>query len=378
MYIVKGSYADKILIALCLSGEFAYRYIDMLDENKQMLQRNARKLNKEGYISITGKGSDRTMRLRQKGKDFVNERYPALYQHYLMMSDGGIIRTGKSNQSILWRSHRLAEALLILQNAGVYFLEGHKPEIYNESIDDAVYLPENTGFFYSSKEMKGVDEVAKLKVAFTRILGMLSTNTKHYAIYNTNEGLILWNNQGENKAKKMMEDIINKSFYSDKRVYVSEAILFGRSMEVAMKVLKSRKGKKDSKGFEFLSFDNTFPNMYFLTLDDFGMLQVQLLMLDGWEDKLRNLLFTKQEVENKDTKFDSDAFNEEEGVVKIEFISGNIGKLKRAVMAYNFNRSYIFKVYALQHQVEFLKDYLPEEFAIEVVNPGEIYSELLK
>lgn len=376
MYIVKNSYADKILIALCLSGEFPYYYIDILDNNKQMLQRNARKLSKEAYISITGKGRDKTMRLRQKGKEFISKRYPELYEHYLMISDNGTIRTGKSNESILWRNHRLAEMIHILQKSGIYFLKSHKPKIDIDSFEESVELPSNMGFFYSSKEMKGVEEATRLKVSFTRILGMVSTKTNHYALYNTNEGLMLWNNQGENKAKKMMEDIINKSFINEERVYVNSAILFGRTMNVAMKVLTSKRGKKDSRGFEFLSFDNTYPNMYFLTIDDFGVFQIQMLLLDNWESKLRKALFSQSEIQNKDTNFDSDAFNQDTKTVKIEFISGNIGKIKRASMAFNFNRGYNFEVYALEHQIEFLKDFLPEEFVIKKVDIGTLYSNL--
>lgn len=376
MYIVKDSYADKILVALCYSGEFSYHSLNMLDSNKQMLQRNARKLQKESYIGITGSGQEKTMRLKQKGRDVIKERYPSLYEHYLMITDNGVIRTGKANQTSLWRSHRLAEMLFLLQKSGVYFLNIHKPRIDNDSFDDAVKLPKNSGFFYTSKEMKGVDEIARYKVSFTRILGMLVTATNQYALYNTNEGLIKWNNQGENKAQKMMDDLINKSFIYDKRVYTNSAILFAKNMDVAYKVLTSKKGKKDFRGFEFLSFDNTFPNMYFLTLDDFGVFQIKLLMLNNWQQKIAEALFDADEINKKDTNFDSDAFNEKTNTIKLEFVSGNIGKLKRATMAYNFNRGCNFKVYALPHQVEFLSKFLSEEFSIEVVNIGDLYRKL--
>ena len=376
MYIVKDSYAEKILITLCYSGEFAYSSLDMIDDNKVMLQRNARKLQAESYIGITGKGQNRTMRLKQKGRDVIKERYPALYQHYVLMTDNGVVRTGKSNESYIWRTHRLAEMMILLQRAGIYFLDTHKPRIDNKSIDDAVYLPEGSGFFYTSKEMKGVDEIARYKVAFTRILGMIVTSSNQYALYNTNEGLIKWNNQGEHKAQKMMEDLVNKSFIYEHRANIDSAVLFGKNMEVALKVLNSKRGKKDFRGFEFLSFDNTFPNMYFLTLDDYGIFQIKLLISDKWEEKLGHILFTKDELKNKNTRFDSDAFNSETNTIKIEFISGNIGKLKRISMAYSFSNGVNFKVYALPHQVNFLKSYLPKEFEIEVVNIGDLYGKL--
>lgn len=376
MYIVQNSYAEKILIALCYSGEFSYNSLNMLDKNKVMLQRNARKLESESYIGISGKGKDRTMRLKQKGRDVIKERYPALYNHYVIMTDDGVVRTGKANQTYIWRAHRLAEMMLLLQKAGVYFLDKHKPPIDNESMDDAVLLPENSGFFYTSKEMKGVDEIARYKVSFTRILGMIVTSSNQYALYNTNEGLIKWNNQGENKAQKMMDDLINKSFIYDERVYVDSAILFARDMSVAYKVLTSKRGKKDFRGFEFLSFDNTFPNMYFLTLDDYGVFQIQMLMLDNWKYKLNSILFSEKERESKSANFDSDAIDTENKIIKVEFISGNIGKIKRAAMAYNFNRGYKFKIYALPYQVEFLSEFLPNEFEIEVVNIGDLYRKL--
>ena len=376
MYIVKGSYAEKILIALCYSGEFAYSSLDMLDKNKIMLQRNARKLKAESYIGITGKGSEKSMRLKKKGRELIEERYPELYSHYMRITDNGVVRTGKANVTDLWRCHRLAEVIFMLQSAGIYFLQSHKPNIDNESIDDAVILPEDSGFFYTSKEMKNVDEIAKYKVSFTRILGMLSTSSNHYALYNTNQGLMRWNNQGENKAQKMMEDLINKSFVSERREYVDSAILFGKNMDVPYKVLTSKRGKKNSRGFEFLSFDNTFPNMYFLTLDDYGLFQLKLLTLDNWSKKLSETLFDKKEISDKSTSFDSDAFNKETNTIKIEFISGNIGKLKRATMAYKFNKGANFEIYALEHQKAFLKKYLPKEFKINIVPVTSLYMNL--
>lgn len=377
MYIIKNSYADKILVALCFSGEFPYNSLEMIDKNKQMLQRNARKLKAESYIGITGKGYDKTMRLKQKGRDVIKDRYPELYEHYLMITDNGVIRTGKSNEASLWRSHRLAEMLFILQKSGVYFLHTHKPTINNHHIDEAVTLPPNLGFFYSSKEMKSVDEIARYKVSFTRILGMLACKEHKYALYNTNEGLMKWNNQGENKAQKMMEDIINKSFYQEERYYVTSSILFAKSMDVAYKVLNSNRGKKDSKGFEFLSFDNTFPNMHFITLDPYGIFQIKMLMLDDWKERLSLALFDKSEISEHPSSFDSDAFNKETNTIKVEFISGNIGKLKRAVLASKFNRGSTIEVFALPHQVEFLEKYLPEEFKVKIVNVGDLYSKIL-
>lgn len=376
MYIVKNSYADKILIALCFSGEFPYHSLTMLASNKQMLQRNARKLKNESYISISGSGREKSLRLRKKGRELIKERYPELYNHYLLYSDNSTIRTGKGNESALWRSHRLAEMIFILQKAGIYFLKTQKPCINNESIDDSIELPDGYGFFYGSKELKRVDEISRYKILFTRTLGMISTSGENYAVYNTNEGLMLWNNQGENKAQKMMEDVANKSFYSIKRKYITSSILFGKSMDVAYKVLNSKRGKKDSRGFEFLSFDNTFPNMHFLTLDDYGIFQLKMLIQRDWKEKLGKILFSSEEIKNKDTNFDSDAFNKELEIIKIEFISGNIGKLKRAVMASKFNRGFKFEVYALPHQIDFLNMYLPENFEIKMVNIGDLYAKM--
>lgn len=376
MYIVKNSYAEKVIIAICLSGEFPFKSLWMLSSNKQMIQRNVRKLKKEGYISVSGEKKEKTLRLRMKGKEFVKDRFPELYAHYEFYTDNGIIRTGKGNEANLWRSHRLSETLHFMQKAGVYFLASHKPKIDNKDLDNTISLPPNLGFFYGSKEMKKVDEIAKFKVLFTRTLGMLSTSQEHFAVYNTNEGLMLWNNQGENKAQKMMEDIINKSFYSEKRQYVKSAILFGKTMDVALKVLNSKRGKKDSRGFEFLSFDNTYPNMYFFTADDYGLLQIKMIIQENWKNKLNKLLFNSSEAINSDISFDADALDKKNNIAKIEFLSGNIGKIKRAVMASNFNREYTFEVYALNHQIDFLKQFLPKSFKIIEVNLGEFYNYL--
>ena len=381
MYLTQGSYAEKILISLCLSGEFPYYSMYILEDTKhkshRMFVRNAKKLKDNGYISITGSGSEKTMRLRQKGKDVVSERFPSLYSNYLLQTDKGVIRTGKSNASDLWRKHRLAETLVMLQKAGIYFLDSQKPSIDNQSVYEAIELPEGYGFFYSSKQMKSVDKVASYKVSFTRVLGMLSTKEEHFGVYNTNEGLMKRNNQGENKAKKMMEDLVNISFDSDKRQIINSAIMFGRNYDIARKILNSRAHRKDSRGFEFLSFDNTFSDMYFLTIDDYGLLGLQLLLLPDRENRLNELVFEGYDRNQGGLSFSADFYDQINHCSKLNFLSGNIGKLKRFVNASRLNKDMKFEIYCFPFQEKFLREFCPKYIKINTVDLSSIYNNLL-
>lgn len=376
MYVVKGSYADKIIVAISYSGNFPYTSIDMIGGNHRMLLRAARKLKAEKYISITGKGQAKTMQLLKKGRELLQQRYPSMYNFFLQQSDNATFKVGKSNASDIWRRHRFAEIMVMIRRLGTYFLSTQKPEIFSKNQEDKIELSDGLSLFYSSKELKNIDEDIKLRVVFTRILGMLSSKSAHYALYNTNKGLMMWNNQGEHKAQKMLDTIINSTFYQDSYYYCNSAILFMDNLDVARKVLNSKKGPKSGLGFEFLSFDNTFSNMHAITMDEYGVLQLKILITDNYKDKLFKYLFTKKEIITQNLSVDADAFDKESGTVKIEFLTGNIGKLKRAVMASNFHKSYKFEVLCFPFQEDFLKSYLPENFQITTVDLGMFYQHM--
>lgn len=371
MNIKKGSYADKILTAICFSGDFPYKSLYLLDDNLQMLQRNARRLRDYGYISILGSGQTRTLRMLQKGIDFMMTLRPELTEYFLFVSENNTARGGKTGETALVRRHRLAESMVIIQRAGIYFLKEQKPFMDIDALNTGVVKTPliDKSYYYNSRELKNVKPSAKYKYAFTRFLGAIFSPANAYLVYNTNKGLIKWNNQGENKAKMLVDNLYNVFFDVKGYKEVDSAIIFAKDMEVLLKILNSKRGKKDKQGFQYLSFDNTFPNTHFITLDKQGINQMFMLTEKGFEDIILNALFKH----NNNTYSGGDYYDKATNTLKIEFFSGNIGKLKRFNNLKDLRSNLNYEVLCFDFQEQVLRDYLDKKIKITAIPEAKFY-----
>lgn len=374
----RNSYANIILEYISLCGEFPYQSLEMMDRNKRILQRTINNLKKEGYITITGTGPMKSIRVTKKAFPIIEAINPDFLKHYLVVSEnhhfrGGTYKNNKVGARQVWRRHRMAEILCIFKQLNVKLWQEEKPKLHlNTKEEKRINL--NNLIFYTSKELKNIDVNQRYKTDFTRIMGALFSPGGVYCIYNTNKGLMKWNSQGEGKAQVLVEDIVNQNLeeYKSKLFEANSAIMFGKGMEPALEMLISNGGKRDSNGFEMLSFDNTYRNIFYLTLDENGKRQLNIMTKKNWHDILKEEIFPEEYINFKYSNIDCDAIDKNNNKYILMFFDGNVGRLKRFKQASYDSAKNKFEILCFPWQANFIKEYMENNVTCRILSIDDI------
>lgn len=369
----EDSYSYIILMLIALCGEFPYSSLYMLDGNDRIIKRTILNMKKEGYITTIGNGPMKTIRLTKKAFTPLKEIGEEYLEHYLSVTDNHHFRGGKDKNSdrIIWRRHRMAEILCMLSDINAKLWTSEKPKLILDNQNNELISKDDI-IFYTSREMKNADVEQRYKTDFTRIMGVLFSPGGVYAVYNTNKGLMKWNRQGEGKAQVLIEDIVSYNCSSEYQS-LDNAIMFGKDMMTALNILESNGGKKDSNDFELLSFDNTYENIYFLTLDDTGLYQLNLLIQNRWYDYIINAIFPSEFLNTQYLSIECDAFDEKNNKYILMFLDGNIGKLKRFKEAsYDSSQSKKYEIICFDWQEEMVRKYVGNEISLLVITDDKL------
>jgi hypothetical protein len=372
----EDSYCYNLLKTIALCGEFPYHSLYLIDGNERLIKRNILNMKKEGYITIQGKGQMRSIRLTKKAFEplkAINEEY---LTHYLSITDNHHFRGGKDKNAdrIVWRRHRMAEINCMFDYIGAKLWTNEKPKLVLHPTGEK-QIQQDDIIFYTSREMKNADIEQRYKTEFTRIMGALISPGGVYGVYNTNKGLMKWNQQGEGKAQVLIEDIVSYN-YSGEYESLDNAIMFGKDMETALKILNSNGGKRDVNDFELLNFDNTYSNIYYITLDDNGIYQLNLLIQKNWYDSIRYSIFPESFLDTSYLSIECDAFDKKNNKYIIMFLDGNIGRLKRFKEASYDNKSKKYEVVCFDWQEDMVKEYIGENASLLVITTDKL-SELI-
>lgn len=358
---LNGSYAEDMLKMVALCGEFPWSGLDMIERDKKILLRSLLKIRKDGFMSVSGSAEMKTIRMTKKGLAPLLELGEGYLAHYLGMTEGhkfrgGTKASGAAGATQTWRRHRMAEILVTFLYSGVKVWDFEKPYI-DLSLNTPKLINEDDIVFYTSRQLKNAGDGENKKVDFTRIMGALFSPGGIYPIYHTNKGLMKWQQQGEMKAQILLENIVNCNYNSENHFdyHASRAIMFGKDINVFVDILKSNGGKRMQNNFELLSFDNTYNNIHFITLDDNGNDQLKMLMSKNWKEKMLNIIFP-EEIRISDTS-DIDADARIENTFVLSFLDGDIGRLKRFTKSSIIAPDYEFQVICFPWQEEALKKY---------------------
>lgn len=371
----ENSYSYTLLKIIALCGEFPYNSLYLLDGNDRIIKRTILNMKKEGYITILGKGNMKTIRLTKKSFEPLKKIGEVYLNHYLSITDNHHFRGGKDKNAdrIVWRRHRMAEIICMLLDIDAKLWSFEKPTLTLKNTENKQIKKEDI-IFYTSREMKNADIEQRYKTEFTRIMGALFSPGGIYGIYNTNKSLMKWNKQGEGKAQVLIEDIASINC-SGKYQSLDNAIMFGKDMSTALDILNSNGGKRDENDFEFLSFDNTYTNIYYITLDEEGLYQLNLLIQNNWYDAICNSIFPKSFLDVSYKSIDCDAYDKKNNKYIIIFLDGNIGRLKRFKEA-SYDSNNKFEVVCFDWQKEMVENYIGDNANLMVVT-AEKLSELI-
>lgn len=367
-----GSYASIIIYYVALAVEFPWHSLNLLPGDHIQVTRCIRKLKDESYIIVHEKGAIRSIKLTKKALPILDKVCDGLYDYYMFNSENHTFRGTLHGDKAtliqnLSRKHRLGEIYCMCRMIDCRLLFNEKQRLV---IDKRVEIDESldTPIFYNSRELKKIDEEQMHKTEFSRLMGLIVSRGGYYNVYSVNNGRFKWHQYGEGKAKVLTEDVINANFSAQfPAAYgarADNAIMFASSFDAAAVILNNEYNVKDSRGFEFLSFDNTYPNVYLLPVDVYGALQLKMITSEDYHNRMMKCIFN----EPMDPILNIDCDKYKDGKYILCMFDGNIGRLKRFVMSlYNIGANNA-KVICFPWQTDTIRTIVGVGVSIETVD----------
>ncbi len=252
------------------------------------------------------------------------------------------------------RAHRIAEGYVMAYMAGLEINPMEMPKLQQDSIRN-LFLKKQC--FYGSKLLKGLARIEMSKNVYTRTIGAVYANKNVYAVYNTRNRIMKWCGKGEKKALVNLEEVSRMNANVHR---VNSAILFGKGMDIALKTLLET---DDSTRLEFC-FDGIYSHIYFIPLDNNGIRQFRLLIIEDWREELLSALFPDTMRSYDEGSFEYDA--RVGGKFIFAFFDGDIARLQRFRFAAQRTEGE-YEVLCFPFQVELVKGYLGNLAKIKTV-----------
>lgn len=372
LYIRPGSQAQQLITLLSIVGEYPVRSLHLLG-NERVYKALVHKLTTaQTYrlpqtetkmttrlLTITGKSSNKTIRLYKSALPILDWIHPDASRYYLHAFWN---HRFPGNESHIDRNHRVAEAVAMCMRSGIECRPYMLPTLQNRQITKRI--PE-TPCFYLAKDIKKLGESEMNKTMFTRMVGTAFIGGKAYVVYNTRSNVMKWSGKGEFKTLHSIADVcrLNAGFDA-----LPLAILFGESESVALNtLLESDRSKRP----EF-RFDIVYRNIYFIPMDESGIRQLHILSVPDWKEKLLDLLF-EPDIRSYDRGlFEYDACVN--GVYVLSHLDGDLARLVRFREAIE-NQKGKFEVLCFPHQMHFLREYLGQLVTIKTIDMDSVEAE---
>ncbi len=370
IYVRPGSRVEFIITLLSIVGEFPYRSMKLLGDERVYRKLIAKLTEKQSYcytesgevltaklLNVSGRGDNKTIRFYKKGYPILSwinadKYFVEAYSSHHFRGDSYHVD----------RNHRVAEAVAMLMKIGVECRPYVIPRLQEREFRSGFLEP----VFYIAREIKTAGEVEVNKTAFTRMVGAVFTNWGGYAIYNTRNAAMKWRGQGEMKANIALDQISEKNTGV---VEINSAILFCETPEVALETL-AEAGKSRRKEYRF---DGIYDHIHYVTLDPTGQRILRLLLIPKLKERQLELLFDDAERSFGRGRFEYDAKIDDRYVYA--FLDGNIAGLGRFKEGIEFYREH-GEVLCYPHDVKFVKNYFGSGVTIKTIDIGLMETEL--
>ena len=361
--IREGSRISKLLFILSITGEFPMSSISLLGNYQSYIRLISKTTvqseyynpkNKERYattlLTIVGQGRHKSLRFLS-GAERILEWLGFLELFQETRSDFHY----RGDRAHVDRAHRVAEGYAMAYLAGLEINPIEIPKLQQESIKN-LFIDKQC--FYGSKQLKVVSKLEMKKNIYTRIIGAVFANKNVYAVYNTRSALMKWNGKGESKTLVNLEEISRMNAGVHR---ISSAILFGKNQKVALETLEA---SEKTTRLE-LCFDGIYPQLYFVPLNENGVRQLRILLLENWREELLSILFNDEIRSFDEGGIEYDASIGQKFI--LEFFDGNITRLQRFRFGAKQTKG-DYEVLCFPFQVELVKGYLGDLAKIKTID----------
>ena len=191
----------------------------------------------EGYVTVfRGKNRQRvirSLRLTDKGIDYISERDPEALAYILAKNHGGIITRNNIDKTM--RRHSLAIGLLMSANAGAEILPGKKPSLMPDA--PRVTPLEWGPLYYSVEEIRaGIQAFDPDTMAKTsRIIGIIVSGNQCFCLYHTGHSRMYWmKTQEENTVAAIDALLVTRGFSCT----IFNQVVIGSNLNLAVKIAR--------------------------------------------------------------------------------------------------------------------------------------------
>ena len=348
------------LIGKCgeLPPELVYFYLPNF--SRPAIQNTINRLKAKRLVTIVGNSKTiKTIRLlRPKGLQELEKISPELLESYLTLTNNHKFYTTNpktQSSSNTLRRHRMAEVIALMDIIGAS-VGCDNEELSMSEQTNVLDVP--IPAFYTSIELKRMEQLSMHKVEFTRFYGCLFCNNTAFLVYNIGNGVFKWSQQGEQKAILFIQDIINKN--SSFKKWNIASIMLSSSYDV---IFNSLNNSENSKA-EYLSLFNVLRNIYCAEVNENGISILSQLLVKNSTNILKEKVFGKELLEQSKDIIDCDCDIVDGKTRAISFLSSNISRLKRFCDFASTNKNLDYEVFCYDFQKDSLDNFCPDNIKI--------------
>lgn len=241
-------------------------------------------------------------RLTQTAKTLLKEAYPSRFAEVL--SGAAATNHLKSELDQRLRLHRITEATVTMENAGVRIYRDEKTKLFTANWERPVLASFSTPAFYNSREVKEMGAVF-IKSHGARSVGVLLSSRNIFVVYNLGNRLIRWAYKAEMRTKGVLQTFLCNNLLS--HLYTPAALqglLLGNTMELAFEILSGTHAQ------QYFLMDGNYVHFHYLTNDHHGERLLSLLCNPELTARLEDILLCDLYEGDESSALENDAFDE--------------------------------------------------------------------
>lgn len=399
----KNSGIFDILAVLAVAGELSPRSIHLLGEDNTMKRivkkctvpqdfRNSEDGSRVNatLFSVSGHGIEKTVRLKKDGVKVLGWCGDAEYYNSAFCNNFG------SGKKVI-RHHRLAEAAMIFQRAGVEIQPRNLPILSNSYKNCRQF---DKPYFYLSTVLKNAikndldDEDRVTRLSTSRFIGMFTTPANGvYSVYNAGNEPLKLNMCSEYNIKHEILSLKRTTFFSpeDKRLKceLHKSIILCNDFETGYRTVFFAMYENDTakknywqkpKNKETLA--DTCNYCYGVPLTHFGAKMLMLYSVPNYKAKIRRMFFDERsllpfEQSNFDAKFETNDGNVLYDALLFDAELKRINRIKGKIED-SINPKIKYRIHCFTEQYEFYKSLFGETVEFKLYSIDKVIEKLYR
>lgn len=352
----KKGYRLLIIKTILNTGTLEYSNLELINSQKNIIQRTILKMEKEGYLKIEKSLYGKRIILVNDFKKWITEFSEYIpvenlieYKRYLPDLKKSIYANEAARYERL-ATGASARLFFYLTGAKSYVDERHKLIEEKRIDEDSInYYPihelRETEYY---KSAQGVDEKRPRN---SRVRGICVSPGEIYAVYSLNKNLIEWNQYGENKIKHMIEWVMASKQKINTKVNM---LVLSNKIELIERIIwrENVNGKRS-----YMAVDDVYDSIYTLPLDENGIKHMKIMQRPQWQEEMLSEMLPDKDFNKKAVVLSNvlcDAIAKDKTYVLL-FCIPDIKKLKAFIKKAAIEDTNNYAVYCFNYQMPLIE-----------------------